>query len=206
MKLAKLLFSVNLAAAIPVAIQASASAHDESVNRDGWLKDSIASLDKSTPLASGKHAQISQVITGAKTKAPKQDLSGNIVMRPFLPNRKLPHRWELEAALKAQEPKMAPDPVNRLSGGVSGYFQPSETNPTISAFNTNAISPTAASGLRRNKTRFERVAEMTRNLIRVMPAGSQAMARNAVNPLSSNTLNSGIDAQKNPSIATRNQT
>jgi hypothetical protein len=206
MKLAKFLFSVNLAAAIPVAVQASASAHDEAVNRDGWLKDSIASLDKSGQPDSGKQTQISKAINQAKTKASTQDLGAKIVMRPFVPNRKLPHRWELEGTLKAQEPKMAPDPVNRLNGVVSGYFQPSETRSTISALNTNAISPTAASGLKRNKTHFERVAEMTRNLIKVIPTGSQAMASAAVNPHANNTGNSGIDALKNLSLATRNQT
>jgi hypothetical protein len=182
MKLSKLLVTVNVAATIPIVAQAAAGASETKVDTGEWLKDSISSLDKPrVGSSSGKAASIAKAVVRAKKEPVALSDGHAAILRPFVPNRRLPRRSDLELALKAQEPKMAPDPVPTLNGSVSGFYQQNSENTYPSygeSIPAPRISQNSAVGLRQTKTRPERMADMTRNLIRSMPVMNQANSAN----------------------------
>jgi hypothetical protein len=198
MKLSKLLVSVNFAATIPIVVQTAASAQDPiKVNTSEWLKDSISSLGDSG--SSNKSTAVSRAVARLKSKDRDAALSEaqKPILRPFVPNRKLPRRADLEMALKAQEPMMAAEPSSVLSGKVSGFFQ--NNDESFSSYTDESsqfkASQKTAIGLRQTKTRPERIAEMTRNLMKTIPAISQESAPAVANQ--------PINAMRDLSLITR---
>jgi hypothetical protein len=152
MKLSRILVSVNLAATIPVAVQATANANE--VMGDGALKGTTASLDKSAQSGrvDKKSAAINKAVASAKTD---DCFKSNVRVRPFNPNAKLPSEKDME--LKALTPKMAPEPQTSLNGMVSSFYAPTPTQK---------VSPAAAIGLGQTKSKRERVSEMTRSVMK----------------------------------------
>jgi len=163
MKLSKILVSVNLAATIPVAVQATAGANE--VSGDVGLKGTAASLDNAGQLAKvdKKSAAISRAVASAKTD---DCFKSNLRVRPFNPNAALPSEHELE--LKALTPKMAPEQQTSLNGMVSSFY----SAPT----NNQKVSPAAAMGLKPSKTKHERVAEMTRSVLKFITQSNEPPA------------------------------
>jgi hypothetical protein len=188
MKLSKLLVSVNVAATIPMVVQAAAGATELKVGGTAdWLKDSISTLDKpKVGSPTGKAASIARAVGRAKKEPTTLSDGHSAILRPFVPNRRLPRRSDLEMALKAQEPKMAPEPVPTLNGNVSGFYaqNPDNTYPSYGE-STPAprISQNSAVGLRQTKTRPERMAEMTRSLVKAIPMMNQANPTNGGRPI-----------------------
>jgi hypothetical protein len=209
MNLSKLWVSVNIAATMPLVVQGAAGAAEAAkVATSDWLKDSISSLDKpNTGVSSSKKpTSVSRAVARAKAKPQPVVLADGPtkILRPFVPHRPLPTRAELETALKAQEPKMAVEQSPTLNGGVSGFYQSNNENiyPSYSESTpAQKISPNTAIGLRQAKTQKERMADMTRNLIKSVPMLQQVTA-NAVAPRPTNMPISPI---KDLSLATRDQ-
>jgi len=207
MNLSKLWVSVNVAATMPLVVQAAAGAAEtvKVATTSDWLKDSISSLDKpsSSVSTNKKAASIARAVARAKARPALSD-TPKTVLRPFVPHRPLPSRAELETALKAQEPKMALEPSPTLNGSVSGFYQSNNDNiyPSYSE-STPAprISQNSAIGLRQTKTQKERIADISKNLIKSMPMLNQAVSAN----IPSRPVNAPISMMKDLSLATREQ-
>jgi hypothetical protein len=188
MKLSRILVSVNLAATIPVAVQAAANANEQV--GDGGLKGSAASLDKSGPtgLVDKKSAAISKAVASAKTD---NCFASSVRVRPFNPNAKLPSVKDLE--LKAQTPKMAPEPQTSLNGMVSSFYAPEAA--------AQRVSPAAAIGLRQTKSKRERVAEMTRSVMKYITQSNQPPAPRPMNVMTASQQRPFSSAVGNESAA-----
>jgi hypothetical protein len=175
MKLTKILFSVNLAAAIPVALQASAGAQEEvKTDTAGWLKNSIASLD--TPSTKDNSDQKSKSVSNAVKRAKSGSylsapMQAKADIMPFVPHRALPHRADVNDGLQAQTPRMARESNISLSGGVSTYYAGSQPSPYQMTPASSNASPTSAIGLRPTKSRQDRVAEMTKSMMKFIGNG-----------------------------------
>jgi hypothetical protein len=130
MKLSAIFMSINIAATVPVAAYASGQAEDGTVKSSSadWLKSSIADTG-TTKAATLRKFSLSDSDT---PRLPK--------LRAFDPNRKLPHKKDLEASLMAQTPQMAQDPSSPLSGEVSGNFAPTSSPYASSLGSQNASS------------------------------------------------------------------
>lgn len=147
MKLSAILVSVNIAATIPVAMCQMAQASEEGSKETGdWLKSSLAALEKSS-------SRKAVVTTKGKRKYSLSDHSAmtpeikaeGIKLRPFVPNRKLPRRQDLEMPLVAQTPTLAPD-AEQLAGQVSEYGRSESAYGTISGRSAvSAYSPERSS-------------------------------------------------------------
>jgi hypothetical protein len=208
MNLSKLWVSVNVAATMPLVVQAAAGAAEtvKVATTSDWLKDSISSLDKpsSSVSTNKKAASIARAVARAKAKSEPSALADTpkAALRPFVPHRPLPTRAELEIALKAQEPKMAVEASPTLNGNVSGFYQSNNDN-IYPSYNESApaprISQNSAIGLRQTKT--QRIADISRNLIKSMPMLNQAASAN----VPSRPLNAPISMMKDLSLATREQ-
>ncbi|GEM_PF-2860759 len=94
MKLSAILVSVNIVAAMPVAARAA----DEAVSdKASWLKQNLASLEK-TKKPVPRQVSLSDCSV-ARTAA-------TVRLRPFVANRRLPSRHELEMQLVSQQAKL----------------------------------------------------------------------------------------------------
>ena len=96
MKLSHLLVTVNLIATLPVAAQAAKEAVSDKTE---WVKRNLACLDSAKKSPTRK---VSLSDPGFSTKA------RNFSLRPFVPNRHLPSKKELETVLLSQQARMEP--------------------------------------------------------------------------------------------------
>lgn len=91
-----------------------------------WLKENLKALDK-TPKLKKLTPKAAVLPQGANSAQPKDELNDLVSarytcqLRPFLPNRKLPSQKELDQALVAQTPRLAPVLSSSLSGSVSAF-------------------------------------------------------------------------------------
>ncbi len=106
MKLSAILVSVNIVATLPVAAQAADGAVSDKAQ---WLKQNLSRVDKSPPPGERKIA-LSGVSDAGLGRQPR--------LRPFMPNRKLPSKRDLELALVAQQGQL--DEGRLSSQAVSG--------------------------------------------------------------------------------------
>ncbi len=142
MKLSAILVSVNLAATLPIVASAQAKA-EEGNGKDtaDFLKASLAAAPEAAKAsvtsksASKAKTKRLKVVDPAATPPDKSSLISyeGVKLRPFVANRKLPRKGEIE--LVAQTPMMVVPQSNVLSGGVSQY----------SSVVTNTFQPTPAS-------------------------------------------------------------
>lgn len=91
MKLSAILVSVNIVATVPVAAQAAEEAVSDKAE---WLKQNLAAIDKTGKAASSK-ISLSDPGVSARAKGTK--------LRPFMANRKLPSKRDVDMQLSAQQ-------------------------------------------------------------------------------------------------------
>lgn len=127
MKLSAIFVSVNIVAALPVAAQAA----DEAVSdKAEWLKKNLAALD-STKKPEGRKSSLSDAGVTVSIRGAH--------LRPFVPNRKLPSRKDLEWQLQAQQARLddrrlsaqaiVAQQTSPLSGQIAVFGAPPEPNP-----------------------------------------------------------------------------
>jgi hypothetical protein len=132
MKLSAFLLTVNIAATLPIALQSSAQAADETTNnRTQWLKKNISSLSTASsqtqaPVAPIIRRKLSDNGTTAMAKA--NQING-VKMRAFIPGRRLPSKKDLvQSSLQMQQPTMAPEQISSLNGQVTETIRPTMRN------------------------------------------------------------------------------
>ena len=100
MKLSRFLVSVNLAAVIPIVTQVAGHAADKAVSdKTQWLKENLASMGEASVKLKAQTASLAKSASVPKSS----DLSLGLTtskqlgkLSPFVPNRKLPTKKELE--------------------------------------------------------------------------------------------------------------
>lgn len=136
MKILYFIVSINLAAATTLATQLNASAEAEATSdKANWLKASIGALESNdtqssaTPTKPVGEKAVAQSLaklvnkSGAKTIVLGSN-TGTVKLMPFVPNRKLPSKRDLETALVGQTARMAPEETKPLTGQVSVFDSP----------------------------------------------------------------------------------
>jgi hypothetical protein len=128
MKILYFIVSVNLAAASTISSQLASCADTEAAgDTANWLKASIGSLDSNdsqgkTKLV-GQKAQaqsLAKLVSNSGSKSIVLSTNGRAVrLMPFVPNRKLPSKADLQAQLIPQTAKLAPESNKPLEGQVS---------------------------------------------------------------------------------------
>lgn len=116
MKFSAILVSLSL----PLAAQSAAQA-EESGTAD-FLKSSL-----STTAAPAKAQRSKIVLSALKPQAAEMKPAYGVKLRPFVPNRKLPSKRDLELELLAQTPRMAAPQQASLSGQISEFGMQSMT-------------------------------------------------------------------------------
>ncbi len=88
------------------------------------------------------------------------DPTHTIKLRPFMANRKLPSRHELELALIEQKAKLAQENDARLSGQVSTFVvgEDNQASPSIQPYPSNSYRQRAAEPKHDNLTRLKNVS------------------------------------------------
>ncbi|MDR3615697.1 MAG: hypothetical protein P4L53_19215 [Candidatus Obscuribacterales bacterium] len=134
MKLSAFLLTVNIAATLPLALQGSAQAADETSNSHAeWMKKNISSLSATssqsqtqTPITPIIQRKLSNTGTTAIAKA---DQINGVKMRAFIPGRKLPSKKDLvQSSLQMQQPTMAQEQLSSLNGQVTETIRPTMRN------------------------------------------------------------------------------
>ncbi len=110
MKLSAILVSLSL----PLAAQSAAQAED--AGTADFLK---ASLSTNTAPAKAQRSKI--VLSAMRPQAAELKPAYGVKLRPFVPNRKLPSKRDLELDLLAQTPRMAAPPQTSLSGQIAEF-------------------------------------------------------------------------------------
>lgn len=129
MKFSKIILSVNLAAAIPLAAQTAGQAQGPAISdKAQWLKDSLATVQKTKGLsATAGLLPEAKETTLCKSQDPLDCLTKSSDLaccRPFVKERRLPSEKDLSHALVSQAPRLAISPASTLSGSVSTYSVP----------------------------------------------------------------------------------
>jgi hypothetical protein len=116
MKILYFIVSINLTAATTVGAQLAACADTEAVSeKSNWLKASIGSLESNDSSAKlvGQKAVAQSLDRVANKSANKSIIvathTGAVKLMPFVPNRKLPSKRDLETTLIPQTAQMAPE-------------------------------------------------------------------------------------------------
>ncbi len=142
MKILYFIVSINLAAATTVGTQLGASADSEAMSdQANWLKTSIGSLGSNDSQSKatlsklvGEKAVAQSLTTMARQSHTKAIVlagqGGTVKLMPFVPNRKLPSKRDLEVALVRQTAQMAPEANKPLAGQVSLFDSYAATNPS----------------------------------------------------------------------------
>ncbi|HEY9676370.1 MAG TPA: hypothetical protein V6C76_00040 [Drouetiella sp.] len=113
MKISAILVSLSL----PIAAQSAAQAAED----HGTVEFLKASLAPSKAVVPAK-AQKSKIVLSALTpKVADAKPAYGVKLRPFVPNRKLPSKHDLELELLSQTPRMAAPPQTSLSGQISEF-------------------------------------------------------------------------------------
>src|SRR5262249_22172118 len=94
MKLSAILVSVNIAATVPIAAQAAEEAVSDKAD---WLKQNLASIDKT---GKTEKSRISLSVSDVSAR------TSTIKLRPFVANRKLPSKRDIELQLSAQQARL----------------------------------------------------------------------------------------------------
>jgi hypothetical protein len=185
MKLVKLLVGVNVAAIMPVVMESSASASNNSEPKTGdWLKESIAKLDTTNLKQSERVAQSQGARSLNRSSQATSVNSKSIQMQPFVPNRRLPHKDELAITLKAQEAKFAPVPTTNLSGRVSSFYPTSQENLNAYGSFPPANSKTSIQALPATGRQTSRLVLSSRSQTR--PTSAITTDRGSLRPSASN--------------------
>ncbi len=131
--------AVLVSLSLPLAAQ-SAQAEDQGTA--DFLKSSL-----SPAAAAPARAQKSRIVLSAlRPQAAEVKPAYGVKLRPFVPNRKLPSKHDLELELLAQTPRMAAPPQTSLSGQVSEFGAQSMTemprayNQSISTYDSATLN------------------------------------------------------------------
>jgi hypothetical protein len=128
MKILYFIVSINLTAATTVGAQLAACADNEAVSeKANWLKASLSSLESMDSAAQPKlvgQKAVAQSLDRIASKSSSKSIilathTGTVKLMPFVPNRKLPSKRDLETTLIPQTAQMAPEQNKPLAGQVA---------------------------------------------------------------------------------------
>lgn len=146
MKFSAILVSLSL----PLAAQSAAQAED--AGTADFLKSSL-----STATAPAKAQKSKIVLTALRPQTAEVKTAYGVKLRPFVPNRKLPSKRDLELELLSQTPRMAAPQQTSLSGQISEFGAQSMTemprayDRSISTYDAATLNRYAAPRLTANQ-------------------------------------------------------
>lgn len=126
--------AILVSLSLPLAAQSAAQAEDHGTA--DFLK---ASLTPTAAAAPAKAQKSKIVLSALRPQAAEVKTAYGVKLRPFVPNRKLPSKRDLELELLAQTPRMAAPPQTSLSGQISEFGAQSMTEMPRS-YNQQSIS------------------------------------------------------------------
>jgi len=119
MNLSKFLVSVNIAATLPIAVQAAAQASDQNQTEANSLKETVSALSTQSK-SSMTHVSVARKNFKLVKENPTAVEVDGVKLRAFMPGRKLPSSKDLQ--LVSQRAQMAPEREQALNGTVSETY------------------------------------------------------------------------------------